>query len=106
MPNGLKDLCNRHRTIKDMRRKCMLLIVAIMPVQVFATTGWYSLETVTAFTPLTNGVEVRAGDTVVRVVALNPAVIRVRYARHGIFRADESFAVVERTGFVAPLVQL
>ena len=43
---------------------------------------------------ISQGVEVTAGATKVRVMVLSPNVLRVRYAAQGTFREDESFAVL------------
>ena len=45
------------------------------------------------FIPRADGFEARRGSTLMRVTALGDSVIRVRYARHGIFDEDASWAV-------------
>ena len=53
-----------------------------------------SFQKVSAVTVLPQGVELTAGSGKVRVVALSPNVVRVRYAEHGKFPDDHSFAVL------------
>ncbi len=55
---------------------------------------WHPLGDVTAVQNLANGVELSAGSAHVRVNALSPNVIRVRYAPQGSFPAEHSFAVL------------
>lgn len=82
---------------------CGWLILCLTAV---ACAQWQSAGAVTAITPLPNGMEVRAGAVRVRLTALSPTVVRVRFARDGNFPPDHSFAVVEKTGFSAPTVQV
>ena len=63
-----------------------------------------TIGAVSAVKPLPDGAEVTAGKAVIRITALSPEVIRVRYAPDGKFPPDHSFAVVSDTGFVAPSV--
>jgi len=61
---------------------------------------------VSRVSPLADGVELTAGTLVLRITALSPSVVRLRYAPTGIFGADSSFAVVKETGFVVPKVDV
>src|SRR5437868_12987166 len=75
-------------------------VVAQMTVAPPSTVG-----SVTAIRPLPDGAEVTAGKAVIRITALSPDVIRVRYAPDGNFGPDRSYAVVSETGFTAPQVK-
>ena len=79
----------------------MLVRVAAVPIfclllshLAFAGTAWQSLGDVSVVKVLPQGVEVVAGAARVRVTALSPNVVRVRYAPQGAFPADHSFAVL------------
>ncbi len=68
--------------------------------------GWQHVGAVTAVQPLPHGMEVRAGNVRVRITALSPSVVRVRYAPGGTFGPDHSFAVLPSTELQAPKVRL
>jgi alpha-glucosidase len=57
-------------------------------------SGWQAIGNVSAVKELSNGVELAAGKTGLRVLALTPAVIRLWYTPDGTFLADHSFAVL------------
>jgi len=59
-----------------------------------ATAQWHSLGNVTAVQTLANGAELTVSSGRVRVVALSPNVVRVRYSAQASFPRDESFAVL------------
>ncbi len=67
---------------------CLLLFLTSLQAQ------WRPLGDVTAVQNQEKGVELSAGTARVRVTALAPNVVRVRYAPQGSFPADHSFAVV------------
>jgi alpha-glucosidase len=88
-----------------MRIKLSLILVLMFPVASLAA-GWQPLGAVTAVQSLSNGVELRAGGGALRITALSPSVVRVRYALSGNFPPDQSWAVVEKTGLVAPEIRV
>ena len=67
---------------------------------------WQTLGSVTRVTPLPNGMELQAGQARVRFTALSSSVVRVRYAPHGSFPPEHSFAVLQQTGFSIPTVRV
>jgi len=60
----------------------------------FAHAQWHSVGNVNAIQNLPNGVELNAETAHVRITALSPNVIRVRYSQTESFPADQSFAVL------------
>ena len=60
-----------------------------------------SIGVVTEVKPLPDGAEVKAGTAVIRITALSPDIIRVRYAPGGDLPPDRSFAVVRAGEFAA-----
>ncbi len=67
-----------------------LLFSSIFPAQ----AQWHPISDVSAVQSFPNGVELSAGAAHVRIVALSPNVVRLRYAEQGTFPTDESFAVL------------
>jgi len=59
-----------------------------------ATDGWQAISDVSAVQVLAQGVEVAAGQARVRVTAVAPNAIRLRYAPGGQFPPEHSFAVL------------
>ena len=59
-----------------------------------AQAQWRATGNVTAVQNLDNGVELSAGVGRVRVTALSPSVVRLRYAPQGSFPPERSFAVL------------
>jgi alpha-glucosidase len=60
----------------------------------FASGAWQPLGNASAVRVLPQGVELTAGRGRVRVTAVSPNVVRVRYAAQGEFPPDQSFAVL------------
>jgi alpha-glucosidase len=67
-----------------------LLACCILPAQ----AQWHALGDVSAVERHPNGIELSVGAAHVRVVALSPNLVRLRYAAQGVFPPDESFAVL------------
>jgi alpha-glucosidase len=63
-------------------------------VPALAASHWQSLGDVSAVKQIPQGIEVTAGGARVRLEAITPNIIRVRYTPSGNFPADHSFAVV------------
>jgi len=59
-----------------------------------AQSQWHSPGDLTSFEKIPNGVELVAHSTRVRVTALAPDVLRLRYSPEGSFAPDHSFAVL------------
>jgi alpha-glucosidase len=59
-----------------------------------ASDGWQPIAEVSSVQTLPEGVELAAGQARVRVIAIAPNVIRLRYAPHGEFSPEHSFAVL------------
>ena len=77
------------------RKLALASILAWMAVPLIASAeGWQEVGNVTAVQPLPGGAELRTERGVVRVVAVNDSVIRVRVATDGNFPADFSWAVL------------
>src|SRR5947207_12167399 len=72
----------------------------------FAAAGWQPLQNISSVKVLPNGVELVAGPSRVRVLALAPNVVRIRYAQQGQFPAEHSFAVVSGAFPEAPGVKI
>ena len=78
-------------------RKSHVVLLACFIIgspSLFAAGGWRPLGNVSGVKVLPNGVELTAGPSRVRVVALSSNVVRLRYAREGQFPPDHSFAVL------------
>jgi alpha-glucosidase len=87
-------------------RSCVLL-VSCLSCAVFASDQpWQSIGSATQVRKLPSGVELRAGTSAVRVVAISDSVIRVRVAQNGIFPADHSWAILPDELPKAPEVQI
>jgi len=92
--------------------KLAILLLLLCLTLIFAawayaqSTESQHADVVTTVSPLPDGLEITMGRTVLRITALNPNVVRFRYAHDGPFRPDESFAVVKDTGFTAPAVKV
>ncbi len=91
--------------MESLARICLYLWLSTAVASV-ALAQWQAIGPVTSVKPSADGVEVQAGRALVRVTALSPSVIRVRYAPNGKFPPDHSFAVVPQTGFTAPAVRV
>lgn len=81
----------------------VLVVICMAPLCL--ASGRRELGNVSAVTVLPNGVELRAGDATVRITALSPSVVRLRYAPSGTFPPEHSFAVAQ-TGFTPPVVRV
>ncbi len=90
------------RTARDVLVYCLLL----SPTALLAADGWHSLGNVSGVKLIPQGVELTAGTSRVRIVALSPNVLRVRYSRPGEFPADRSFAVLPHAFPDAPSVNV
>ena len=79
---------------------CLLLLIPISSL---------AIETVGRVTEVKvngDGVELHSGQIAVRISAMSPSIIRVRYSRTGAFPEKKSFAVVEDTGLTAQSVRV
>ncbi len=93
----------------ELRSSCfrrLRVVLLLLYCSVSWAQGWHSLGSVTGFQPFAKGVEVQAGDARIRVVALSPSVVRVRYAPAGTFPADASWAVINPQPWQAPAMQI
>src|SRR5260370_4669766 len=90
------------RILQSVSGLCLLLAAPAL----CATSGWQSVGNVSAIKALPAGVELVAGMTRVRVVAVSPNVIRGRYAPGGTFPSAQSFAVLSYAFPHPPKVQL
>ena len=75
-------------------RVIVLFGAVLAPTLRLAASDWHSLPAVSAVEVLPNGADLVAGAARVRVVAISPNVIRVRYAPDGNFPVEHSFAVL------------
>ncbi|HYG97906.1 MAG TPA: glycoside hydrolase family 31 protein [Terriglobales bacterium] len=83
----------------------MKIATAVLLVLMSATpllSQWQSVGDVNSVTHVPGGIELRTSGATVRVTALSPSVVRVRYAKGDSLPKRDSFAVVENTGFTAP----
>ncbi len=80
-----------------------LLFIIFLTSSCFA---WETVSRVTEVRTIPDGVELHAGRVAVRISAWSDSVVRVRYAKNGIFPDKVSFAVLADTGFVPPRVQV
>jgi len=87
-------------------RIAAILLAHLVLIHSSALPQWRAVGNVTAVAPLPQGVEVSAGQARLRVEALSPSVVRVRYAPDGVLPAEHSFAVVAATGFKSPAVSV
>lgn len=71
-----------------------VLCLVLSSQTVFASGGWQDIGNVSAVEVRPQGVELQAGAGRVRVLALSPNVVRVRYAPQGVFPPEHSFAVL------------
>jgi alpha-glucosidase len=90
-----------------MNRAARLSILVLLASCVsYGQTQWRSLGNVTGVQTLANGVELSAGSSRVRVTALSPNVVRLRYSMPGSFPADQSFAVLPNAFPDPPKIQI
>lgn len=79
---------------------------AILPVfLLFLATSGLASDTVgrvIGVKPLLDGVELRLERAALRISALSPSVVRVRYARSGEFKIEHSFAISPNSSFAPP----
>src|SRR5712692_6197185 len=101
--NGCGNQYRQPESLPRMRYTCHLLrfilTAAIFSLPAFAE-GWHHVGRVTHVDAISNGVELQAGETRVRVVAIGDAVIRIRVAPHGRFFPDRSWAVSKNSGLI------
>lgn len=67
---------------------------------------WQSIGPVTQVKQLSNGVELQAGKSSIRVTATNDSIVRVRVAHDGVFPADRSWAILPEALPQAPRVNV
>src|SRR5581483_12090365 len=65
-------------------------------MRLMGNDGWQPIADVSKVRQIPQGVELAAGDARVRISAISPNLIRLRYAVKGEFPPDHSFAVVPR----------
>jgi alpha-glucosidase len=70
------------------------ILVLLLSCASYGQSQWHALGDVTSVEKLSNGVELSASPSRVRVTALSPNVVRLRYSAQGSFPADQSFAVL------------
>lgn len=87
------------------KRRVLIGLCLLVPILASAA-GWQPIGNATAVRALPHGMELSASRALVRIVALSPSVVRVRYAPDGVFPPEHSFAVVAETGFQSPSVEL
>ena len=87
-------------------RFIFLCCLTTCAVPVLAADHWQALDNVTAVKQIPLGVEVNAGAARVRLEAVTPDIIRVRYAPNGNFPPDHSFAIVPGIPKPAPHVSV
>jgi alpha-glucosidase len=83
------------------------ILILLLSLQALAAAGgWQSLGNASAVEVLPQGAELKAGAARVRVLALSPNIVRVRYAPQGSFPPEHSFAVLPNAFPEAPKIQL
>ncbi len=88
------------------KTKTLLVVVCLFCPMLAAAAGWQPVGNVRGVKALPHGVELTGGRALVRIIALTPSVVRVRYAPDGVFPPEHSFAVVADTGFKPPATEL
>src|SRR6266496_1220176 len=78
----------------DNLKKLFVLSCVLYAVNVVASDGWRPIAEVTSVQVLPQGVELTSGQARVRITAIAPNVVRLRYAPNGEFGPDHSFAVL------------
>ena len=73
-----------------------LLVLLFLPCALLGQAQWHPLGDITSVQKLDNGMELSAGAARVRITALSPAVVRLRYSQQASFPADHSFAVLPK----------
>jgi alpha-glucosidase len=71
-----------------------LVAVAVAPAHTSATAPPVSLDSVTAFDPLHDGIQIQAGPATMRITALRDDIIRVRVSPDSTLPEDASWAVL------------
>ncbi|HET8825974.1 MAG TPA: alpha-glucosidase, partial [Terriglobales bacterium] len=84
----------------------LVLLCLFFPLELVGSDGWRPVADVSNVQSIPQGVELTAGTAHVRVTAISPNVIRLRYAAKGEFPADHSFAVVPAASSEAPQVHV
>ncbi|HEX4049137.1 MAG TPA: TIM-barrel domain-containing protein [Elusimicrobiota bacterium] len=77
------------------RRAAAFLLLFALGTAAASAAGWRAAGKVTGVDILPDGVEVTAGDAKARVTSFRDGIFRVRYAPHGGFAKDASWAVDE-----------
>ena len=72
----------------------LVLSCLFYPGDIVGSDSWQAISNVSSVQVLAQGVEVAAGQARVRVTAVAPNAVRLRYAPSGQFRAEHSFAVL------------
>ncbi|HMK23384.1 MAG TPA: TIM-barrel domain-containing protein, partial [Terriglobales bacterium] len=84
----------------------LFVLSFLLSSSLFAQSQWTSLGNVTAVEKLPDGLELVAQSARIRITALTPNVVRLRYAQDGSFPADHSFAVLPDAFASVPSVQI
>ncbi len=74
----------------------LVLSFLLCSINLAAVDGWQPVADVSNVQSIQQGIELTAGPVHVRVTAISPNVVRLRYAAKGEFSPDHSFAVVPR----------
>ena len=90
----------------SMKIPIRLSIFLFLSSSLIAQTPWRTLGEVTSYAKLPNGLELVAHSSRVRITAIAPNVIRLRYAPEGSFPPDHSFAVLPDALPNAPTIQI
>src|SRR5215470_17708296 len=105
LPRVSLSCCSLRRKVLQISFRtaiCFLLVNAAIAND----QPWQALGKVSAVRTLPNGVEVRAGAAVARVVAVTESVVRVRVSPDGKFPKDESWAVLPEAVKSPPSVKV
>jgi len=93
--------------IRGRFQKCLLPCVFLLLGQIsLASDGWERMGSVTSVKVLPHGVELTAGRARVRITAILPSIIRVRYSQGEEFPAKRSFAVLSNNFSEPPSVRV
>ena len=80
----------------SLRRSCSAFLLGVLLTLAHCAfaSGWQPLGNVSKVAVLPDGVDLTVGTAHVRIVALSSNIVRLRYAPHGTFPPDHSFALV------------
>src|SRR5215469_16033742 len=99
---GARRKSHAMKTLKSTVVLCALFYAHLL----LASDGWVELGNVSAVREVPQGLELNAGRGRVRITALAPNILRLRYTPQGDFRDNDSFAVLPNAFPPMPAIRI